>query len=89
MARQSSAGTVTSVLVPWDTCGAYISGVLGVPTASYFRYGYFNLLSPVLDVLYGFLGFKVPRAASPLSPDPESGRGAVDDLDPMATECSD
>jgi NhaC family Na+:H+ antiporter len=55
------SGTVTSVLVPWNTCGAYISGVLGVSTASYFPYCFFNLLSPILDVVYGFVGFKVPR----------------------------
>jgi len=55
------SGTVTSVLVPWNTCGAYISGVLGVSTASYFPYCFFNLLSPVLDVVYGFVGFKVPQ----------------------------
>jgi Na+:H+ antiporter, NhaC family len=54
------SGTVTSVLVPWNTCGAHISGVLGVSTAAYFPYCFFNLLSPVLDVLYGFIGFKVP-----------------------------
>lgn len=54
------SGTVTSVLVPWNTCGAYISGVLGVSTAAYFPYCFFNLLSPILDVLYGFIGFKVP-----------------------------
>jgi NhaC family Na+:H+ antiporter len=35
--------------------------VLGVPTASYLPYCYFNFLSPILDVVYGFLGFKVPR----------------------------
>jgi Na+:H+ antiporter, NhaC family len=57
------SGTVTSVLVPWNTCGAYISGVMGVPTASYFPFCFFNLLSPVLDVLFGFIGFKVPSAA--------------------------
>jgi NhaC family Na+:H+ antiporter len=54
------SGTVTSVLVPWNTCGAYISGVLGVSTASYLPYCFFNILSPILDVVYGFLGFKVP-----------------------------
>jgi Na+:H+ antiporter, NhaC family len=59
------SGTVTSVLVPWNTCGAYISGVLGVSTASYLPYCYFNLLSPILDVVYGFIGFKVPTAAPP------------------------
>jgi NhaC family Na+:H+ antiporter len=56
------SGTVTSVLVPWNTCGAYISGVLGVSTAAYFPFCFFNLLSPLLDIAYGFLGFKVPEA---------------------------
>ena len=56
------SGTVTSVLVPWNTCGAYISGVLGVSTASYLPYCFFNFASPILDVLYGFIGFKVPTA---------------------------
>jgi NhaC family Na+:H+ antiporter len=63
------SGTVTSVLVPWNTCGAYISGVLGVSTASYFPYCFFNLLSPILDVVYGFLGFKVPSATPPKNED--------------------
>ncbi len=54
------SGTVTSVLVPWNTCGAYIAGVLGVPTASYLPFCFFNILSPILDVTYGFIGFKVP-----------------------------
>jgi Na+/H+ antiporter NhaC len=44
---------------PSATCGAYISGVLGVSTASYFPYCFFNFASTVLDVLYGFVGFKV------------------------------
>ena len=66
------SGTVTSVLVPWNTCGAYISGVLGVSTAAYFPFCFFNLLSPVLDVLYGFLGFKVPQAAGPWGDDVEA-----------------
>jgi Na+:H+ antiporter, NhaC family len=56
------SGTVTSVLVPWNTCGAYISGVLGVPTASYLPFCFFNFASPILDVLYGFIGFKVPSS---------------------------
>ena len=59
------SGTVTSVLVPWNTCGAYISGVLGVSTIAYLPYCFFNLLSPLLDILYGYLGFKVPRAETP------------------------
>jgi NhaC family Na+:H+ antiporter len=59
------SGTVTSVLVPWNTCGAYISGVLGVSTGAYLPYCFFNLLSPLLDVVYGFFGFKVASAAEP------------------------
>lgn len=59
------SGTVTSVLVPWNTCGAYISGVLGVATAAYLPFCFFNLLSPLLDVVYGYLGFKVPDADHP------------------------
>jgi NhaC family Na+:H+ antiporter len=57
------SGTVTSVLVPWNTCGAYISGVLGVPTASYLPFCFFNILSPILDVVFGFIGFSVPRVS--------------------------
>ncbi len=68
------SGTVTSVLVPWNTCGAYISGVLGVATGTYLPYCFFNILSPLLDILYGFLGFKVPMAApteaGPDAPEP-------------------
>jgi NhaC family Na+:H+ antiporter len=63
------SGTVTSPLVPWNTCGAYMSGVLGVSTASYLPYCFFNLLSPVLDVLYGFIGFKVPSLPDEALPD--------------------
>jgi NhaC family Na+:H+ antiporter len=64
------SGTVTSVLVPWNTCGAYISGVLGVSTASYLPYCYFNFLSPILDIAYGFLGFKVAHSAGETEPAP-------------------
>ena len=63
------SGTVTSVLVPWNTCGAYIAGVLGVSTAAYFPFCFFNLLSPLLDIVYGFVGFKVPRAETPWEDD--------------------
>jgi NhaC family Na+:H+ antiporter len=63
------SGTVTSVLVPWNTCGAYVAGVLGVSTGAYLPYCFFNLLSPLLDIVYGFLGFKVPQAEAPWEDD--------------------
>ncbi|MFD0591809.1 Na+/H+ antiporter NhaC family protein [Catellatospora coxensis] len=68
------SGTVTSVLVPWNTCGAYISGVLGVPTVAYLPYCFFNILSPLLDIAYGYLGFKTPGV--PPEPVPTAGQPA-------------
>jgi NhaC family Na+:H+ antiporter len=53
------AGTVTSPLVPWNSCGAYMAGVLGVATIAYLPYCFFNLLSPLISVLYGFTGFRI------------------------------
>jgi NhaC family Na+:H+ antiporter len=79
------SGTVTSVLVPWNTCGAYISGVLGVSTASYLPYCFFNLLSPVLDVLYGFLGFKVASADGPWADEPSPGVAPENAMAPPST----
>ncbi|MGH3455565.1 MAG: Na+/H+ antiporter NhaC family protein, partial [Nocardioidaceae bacterium] len=75
------SGTVTSVLVPWNTCGAYIAGVLGVSTGAYAPFCFFNILSPLLDMLYGFLGFKVPKAEAPWHDDTEDD----DDKRPPAT----
>ena len=53
------SGTVTSVLVPWNTCGAYQSGVLGVATGDYFMYAFFNLISPVMTLIYAFFKIKI------------------------------
>jgi len=51
------SGTVTSVLVPWNTCGAYHSGVLGVNVADYFIYAIFNWISPFITLI--FAGFRI------------------------------
>ena len=59
----ADAGTVTSPLVPWNSCGAYMSAVLGVPTLLYLPFCIFNIASPILTVLVGFTGFKVEQAA--------------------------
>ncbi|MGH2827874.1 MAG: Na+/H+ antiporter NhaC family protein [Actinomycetota bacterium] len=78
-AAVENAGTVTSVLIPWNSCGAYIAGVLGVSTISYLPYCFFNILSPILAVVFGFLGFKVARLPGDpaASETPPSTRGAV------------
>jgi NhaC family Na+:H+ antiporter len=57
----ADAGTVTSPLVPWNSCGAYMAAVLGVPTLLYLPYCIFNIVSPILTVLYGYVGFQVAR----------------------------
>lgn len=61
-------GTVTSPLVPWNTCGAYMTGTLGVSTLSYFPYALFNLVNPLISFAYSLTGFQVkrlPPAAEP------------------------
>lgn len=55
------SGTVTSVLVPWNTCGAYQASVLGVATLSYAPFAFFCLLSPLMTMLFGFLGIRLAR----------------------------
>lgn len=52
-------GTVTSVLVPWNTGGVVNSTVLGVPTLSYLPYAFFNLISPIMSVLIAYLNIKI------------------------------
>jgi len=53
------SGTVTSVLVPWNTCGAYHSGVLGVSTMSYLPYAFFNIISPFMTLLFAAFNIKI------------------------------
>jgi NhaC family Na+:H+ antiporter len=54
-------GTVTSVLIPWNSCGAYMTGVLGVSTMQYAPWAIFNYLNPVVALVYAFTGFRVER----------------------------
>ncbi|OBX26304.1 NhaC family Na+:H+ antiporter [Gelidibacter algens] len=61
------SGTVTSVLVPWNTCGAYHSGVLGVDTMHYAGYAIFNWLSPFMTLLFAGFRIKIRQLATPKS----------------------
>jgi len=54
-------GTVTSVLIPWNTCGAYHAGVLGIGTLTYLPYCFFNLLSPFMTLLFAWFMIKIKR----------------------------
>lgn len=55
------SGTLTSPLIPWNTCGAYMYGVLAVNPLDYVFYCFFNLINPVLAVIYGYAGFKIKK----------------------------
>ncbi|OBB35949.1 Na+/H+ antiporter NhaC [Mycobacterium sp. 852002-51961_SCH5331710] len=60
----ADSGTVTSALVPWNSCGAFMSAVLGVSTLAYLPFAVFNIASPLLSVVYGYTGFKIVKASS-------------------------
>lgn len=53
------SGTVTSVLVPWNTCGATQAAILSVDVLTFAPYCFFNILSPFMTILYGYLGIKI------------------------------
>ncbi len=55
------SGTVTSALVPWNTCGAYQSGVLGVAVGDYFIYAVFNYISPLMTLIFSFFKIKIKQ----------------------------
>ena len=59
------SGTVTSVLIPWNTCGAAQSSVLGVATLAYAPFCFFNIISPFMTMLYGFFGIGIARITPP------------------------
>jgi NhaC family Na+:H+ antiporter len=68
----ADSATVTSPLVPWNSCGAFMGAVLGVATLSYLPFAIFCFVSPILSVLYGFIGFRIP----PAPPDLEESENA-------------
>ena len=55
------SGTITSPLIPWNTCGAYMSASLGIATFSYLPYCFFNLVNPVIAILYALLNVKIVK----------------------------
>ncbi|MDL2327713.1 Na+/H+ antiporter NhaC [Ruminococcaceae bacterium OttesenSCG-928-A11] len=55
------AGTVTSPLVPWTTCGAYMASTLGVATLAYLPFAFLCILNPIISAIYGFTGFSMKK----------------------------
>ncbi len=66
------SATLTSSLIPWNTCGAYMSGVLGVSAFTYLPFAFLNLFSPLISIFYGFTGITIQK----LEDDPETVVGA-------------
>jgi NhaC family Na+:H+ antiporter len=55
------SGTLTSPLVPWNTCGAFMASTLGVGTLAYLPFAFFNLVNPLVSIFYGFTGFTMVK----------------------------
>jgi NhaC family Na+:H+ antiporter len=58
-------GTITSPLIPWNTCGAFMSGTLGVATGAYLPYCFLNLANPVIGIVLGLTGWTVAKLPPP------------------------
>ncbi len=72
LSRQiEDTATVTSPLIPWNSCGAYAAGVLGVETIAYFPWCFFNLINPVLSFTYAALGFQIKKIPPQVSNEKE------------------
>ena len=70
----ADAGTVTSPLIPWNSCGAYMAVTLGVPTMLYFPFCIFNIAAPLISLFYGFTGIRIEHAQQspqPMEPVPQ------------------
>jgi NhaC family Na+:H+ antiporter len=69
------SATLTSPLIPWNTCGAYMSGVLGVSCFAYLPFAFLNLASPLISMFYGFTGITIQK----IDDDPDSLVGVSED----------
>ncbi|GAA5140532.1 Na+/H+ antiporter NhaC [Thalassotalea piscium] len=55
------SGTITSPLIPWNTCGAFMFGALALTSYEYIYYCFFNLINPIVALIYGYTGFKIKK----------------------------
>lgn len=70
----ADGGSVTSPLIPWNSCGAYMAAVLGVPVMVYLPFCLFNIASPLITLLLGFTGWRILRAVDQPAVDPAVAR---------------
>jgi NhaC family Na+:H+ antiporter len=57
--QMEDTATITSPLVPWNTCGAYMAATLGVATIAYLPFCFFNIINPILSFAFDLMGFKI------------------------------
>ena len=69
------SATLTSPLIPWNTCGAHMSGVLGVGAFTYLPFAFLNLASPLISIFYGFSGITIQK----IEDDPETLVGVTEE----------
>ena len=60
------SGTLTSALIPWNTCGAYMSATLGVSTFLYAPFAFFNILCPIIAIIYGYAQIGLKKIEQPV-----------------------
>ena len=65
-------GTVTSVLIPWNTCGAYHASVLGIGTLTYLPFCFFNIISPIMTLIFAWFMIKIARTKEGAAKDAEA-----------------
>ena len=74
------SGTLTSPLIPWNTCGAFMWATLGVHPLAYLPYAFLNLLTPLVSLFYGFTGFTMTKTSGgPAAEQPVERPGMRDD----------
>tara|TARA_R110001583_G_scaffold42804_6_gene136036 strand:- start:2451 stop:2675 length:225 start_codon:yes stop_codon:yes gene_type:complete len=61
------AGTITSPLIPWNTCGAYMSATLGVATFSYLPFALFNLFNIFFAIIFALMNWKVAKCENTIT----------------------
>ena len=77
LSRQiEDTATITSPLVPWNTCGAYMAATLGVATMAYLPFCFFNLINPVRSFIFDAIGFQIKyltadKTPQDIPPEPE------------------
>jgi NhaC family Na+:H+ antiporter len=63
-------GTITSPLIPWNSCGAYMSATLGIATIAYLPFSFFNLINVIISFAYALIGFQIRHIEQGVEPSP-------------------